>query len=45
MIKLSVYKTNKIALLARALAFILWVLMQIFDFAPEKLPRLSRNRP
>ena len=45
MIKLSVNKTKCSSLLARALAFILYISIRMFDFGPEKLPGLSRNGP
>ena len=45
MIKLSVNETKGSSLLARIRAFILDILILIFDFGPEKLPGLSRNGP
>ena len=43
MIKLSVNETKWSSLLARARALILYISIWTFDFAPEKLPGLSRN--
>ena len=43
--KLSVSETKWSSLLARTGAFILYISILIFDFVPEKLPGLSRNRP
>ena len=45
MIKLSVNETKWSSLLARTGALILYILIWIFDFGPEKLPGLSRNGP
>ena len=43
MIKLSINETKWSSLLARTRALILFILIWIFDFGPEKLPGLSRN--
>ena len=45
MIKLSVSETQWSSLLARTRALIRYISIWIFDFGPEKLPGLSRNRP
>ena len=45
MIKLSVSETQWSSLLARTRALIRYISNWIFDFGPEKLPGLSRNRP
>ena len=45
MIKLSVNETKRSSLLARTRAFILDISILTFDFRPEKLPGLSRDRP
>ena len=45
MIKLSVSETKWSSLLARTRALILYISISIFDFGPENLPGLSRNRP
>ena len=45
MIKLSVNETKWSSLLPRTRALILYISFWIFDFEPEKLPRLSRNGP
>ena len=45
MIKLSVNETKWSSFLARTGVLILYILILIFDFGPEKLPGLSRNGP
>ena len=45
MIKLLVNETKWSILLARTHALILLISIWIFNFGPEKLPRLSRNGP
>ena len=45
MIKLSVNEKKWSSLLARTRALILYISILIFDFGPEKLPRLSRRGP
>ena len=45
MIKLSVNETKWSSLLVRSRIFILYILIWIFDFGPEKLPGLTRSGP
>ena len=45
MIKLYVNETKWSSLLARTRALILYILIWMFDFGPEKLPGLSTNGP